>query len=107
MARKRVLRIPIILTGATPAPARRKTTTTTRASRAAAAAAAEVSAPEEVHTTIVPAEPMPEVISAEAASVPTYQEIAGLAYSYWVERGHQGGSAEEDWLRAERELSVK
>ena len=33
-----------------------------------------------------------------------YQEIAALAYSYWEARGYQGGSAEEDWLRAEEEL---
>jgi len=31
-------------------------------------------------------------------------EIARLAYSYWEARGCQGGSPEEDWLRAEREL---
>lgn len=30
-------------------------------------------------------------------------EIARLAYSYWEARGGQGGSAEEDWLRAEQE----
>ena len=32
------------------------------------------------------------------------EEIARLAYSYWDARGCQGGSAEEDWLRAEQEL---
>jgi hypothetical protein len=32
------------------------------------------------------------------------QAIARLAYSYWVARGYNGGSAEEDWLRAEREI---
>lgn len=31
-------------------------------------------------------------------------EVARLAYSYWEMRGGQYGSAEEDWLRAEREL---
>ncbi len=31
-------------------------------------------------------------------------EIARLAYSYWEARGRQGGSADEDWLRAEQEL---
>lgn len=34
----------------------------------------------------------------------TYEEIANLAHSYWVARGHHHGWAEEDWLRAEREL---
>jgi hypothetical protein len=32
-----------------------------------------------------------------------HEEIARLAYSYWEARGCTGGSAEEDWLRAERE----
>jgi hypothetical protein len=35
---------------------------------------------------------------------PSYEEIAALAYSYWEARGYQGGSQEEDWLRAEQEL---
>ena len=35
---------------------------------------------------------------------PTSEEIARLAYSYWEARGRQGGSAEEDWFRAERTL---
>ena len=34
----------------------------------------------------------------------SYEEISALAYSYWVGRGCQGGSPEEDWLRAEAEL---
>ncbi len=32
------------------------------------------------------------------------EAVARLAYSYWVARGYVGGSAEEDWLRAEREI---
>ncbi len=32
------------------------------------------------------------------------ERIAILAYSYWEARGHQGGSPEEDWFRAEREV---
>lgn len=35
---------------------------------------------------------------------PTSEEIAKLAYSYWEARGCQGGSPEEDWFRAQREL---
>ena len=29
--------------------------------------------------------------------------IAKIAYSYWESRGGHGGSALEDWVRAERE----
>ena len=34
----------------------------------------------------------------------SHEEIAALAFSYWRERGCQGGTAAEDWLRGEREL---
>jgi len=35
----------------------------------------------------------------------SHEEIAKLAHSYWVTRGYTDGHAEEDWLRAERELT--
>ena len=35
------------------------------------------------------------------------EEIARLAYSYWEARGGQGGSPEEDWLRAEQEVRAR
>jgi hypothetical protein len=34
------------------------------------------------------------------------EEIARLAYYYWEARGGQGGSPEEDWLRAEQQLRI-
>lgn len=34
------------------------------------------------------------------------EEIAKLAYSFWEARGYRDGDPEQDWLRAERELSV-
>jgi len=33
-----------------------------------------------------------------------HEEISRLAHSYWEERGRKGGSAEEDWFRAEAEI---
>jgi Protein of unknown function (DUF2934) len=42
----------------------------------------------------------PATIPASA----THEQISALAYSYWEARGRQGGSPEEDWLRAETEL---
>ena len=57
----------------------------------------------------------PKATTAKAASkktsekaaprVPTHDEIAKLAHKYWAERGHHHGHAEQDWLRAERELT--
>ena len=35
------------------------------------------------------------------------EEIAKIAYAYWEERGYQGGSALEDWVRAEEEYAAK
>jgi Protein of unknown function (DUF2934) len=32
------------------------------------------------------------------------EEVAKLAYLYWEARGGQGGSPENDWIRAEEEL---
>jgi hypothetical protein len=54
--------------------------------------------------------PEPRVVS-QAASHGTFhavshEEIARVAYSYWEARGRQGGSAAEDWFRAERELQA-
>ena len=43
--------------------------------------------------------------TADDLSVPSNEEIAELAYSYYAERGYTGGSPLEDWLRAERELT--
>lgn len=43
--------------------------------------------------------------TAVIASQPVTREaIAQLAYLHWEARGCQGGSAEQDWLRAEQEL---
>jgi len=39
-----------------------------------------------------------------SAPISEQHEIGKLAYSYWEARGFQGGSAEEDWLRAEAEF---
>ena len=35
---------------------------------------------------------------------PSHDKIAVLAYSYWEARGGQGGSPEDDWFQAERQL---
>jgi hypothetical protein len=42
--------------------------------------------------------------AASAAGTPTVEQIAHLAYAIWEARGGQGGSPEEDWLAAERQL---
>ena len=36
-----------------------------------------------------------------------HDAIARRAYSYWEARGFQGGSAEQDWLRAEAEIHIE
>lgn len=42
--------------------------------------------------------------ATEQPRTPAHHEIALLAYSYAEARGFTGGSPEEDWFRAEREL---
>lgn len=62
------------------------------------------------HKTTAPVLTEPAVTEAEepkTANAPaqaTHAQIAELAHSYWIARGCAHGSAEADWLRAEREL---
>lgn len=35
---------------------------------------------------------------------PSHDEIAALAYEYWLQRDKQAGSPEEDWFKAEESL---
>jgi hypothetical protein len=44
------------------------------------------------------------VEAAAPVAEPTHEEIAKLAYSFWEARGYQGGSQDEDWLRAVQQL---
>jgi hypothetical protein len=52
--------------------------------------------------TEIPASEIPATFIAG----PSRAEIALLAYSFWESRGYQGGSPEEDWLRAEEQLNA-
>jgi hypothetical protein len=98
MARTRKTEPDLVVSAAAPAPARRKAATAPRkplpaATKASAATVESVAAV--------------KVESVVTRYSPTNEEIAALAYSYWVARGHQDGCQEEDWLRAERELSQR
>ena len=53
----------------------------------------------------LPAETQAAPVTAQPAL--DQAEIARLAHSYWLERGGQGGSAEEDWQRAENALKAR
>jgi hypothetical protein len=53
---------------------------------------------------LIPVDSQLEAVEAQSAS-PAWEEIAGLAYSFWEARGYQGGSPEEDWFRAVQELA--
>ncbi len=41
---------------------------------------------------------------AYSSDLEDQEEVARLAYSYWLARGCPEGSPEEDWLRAEQEV---
>ncbi|MEP6537427.1 MAG: DUF2934 domain-containing protein [Bryobacteraceae bacterium] len=47
--------------------------------------------------------PAPVAVAKTVTTV-AHEDIQQLAYSFWVSRGFQGGSAHEDWLRAEQQL---
>jgi hypothetical protein len=84
------------------APVRRKTASTprTRATPKTAGTLSEPAPQEPVAASVV-------TVVSEAAIVehmPSHEEVASLAYNYWVERGFAHGSPEQDWLRAEAEL---
>jgi hypothetical protein len=51
-------------------------------------------------------QPADEAVPVEPSRRVTHEDVARLAYSYWEARGCSGGSPEQDWLRAERELLV-
>jgi len=53
-----------------------------------------------------PSQELPARISqtATVTRLVPHEDIAALAYSYWLQRGRQHGHHEEDWFRAERAL---
>jgi hypothetical protein len=94
MTRKRTTENDLLAPAAS-APARRKPAARTRSRRTASPVEA-TPAP-----ALEPAVSAPETVATPA---PSFEDVASLAYSYWEARGCQGGSPEEDWLRAEQEL---
>ena len=77
-----------------PKPARKRTAAAPKVAKAAP----------HKHTRSRKVEESTETSPVAVTLVVTHDDIAVLAYSYWEARGCTGGSAEEDWLRAEREL---
>jgi hypothetical protein len=45
-----------------------------------------------------------KVVQGSKPARPSREEIERLAKSYWAARGCKDGDAEQDWLRAEKEL---
>jgi hypothetical protein len=88
-----------ISTGASAAPARRSTASRVRAKHVVPA--------ETPLTTAEPELAPAQTVAAVPVSKPRHEEVAELAYLYWEARGCQGGSQEEDWLRAEQELRAR
>ncbi|HUB77943.1 MAG TPA: DUF2934 domain-containing protein [Bryobacteraceae bacterium] len=86
MTSKRVSEKEIVVSPAVPA--RHKPAASKRVKRSAPIAAAELP------------------VAESSPQAPSREEIARLAYSYWEARGYQSGSPEEDWLRAEQELTA-
>jgi len=99
MASKRVSESKVVVSpGAGQTSSVRKATAkrTTRTAKPVETPSASVTEPEGV---VSPA-------AVTAVAKPSQESIAALAYSYWLARGCEGGSPEEDWLRAEQELCM-
>lgn len=110
MTQKRTSENDLVVTGNAAAATRRKTSRS-RAKHSNAPADAPVVSASPAPETAEPAPVLSEATlsvtileSPVAALEPSREAIARLAYSYWESRGCQGGSAEEDWLRAETEI---
>ena len=99
--RKTETSVNIAPNAASAAPARRKIAAPrTRATVKPAAMLTQPASEEEVATPVFSA--VSE--TARTAHLPSHEEIAALAYTYWEERGYAHGSPDLDWLRAEAEL---
>ncbi|PWT97015.1 MAG: hypothetical protein C5B51_32220 [Terriglobia bacterium] len=96
MARKRIPENDLVVSSGAAA-ARPRRTSTARPKHSPTTAEPPVSSPIET------AEESPLAVSHAPLEV-SHEQIARLAYVYWLARGCQNGSAEEDWLRAEQEL---
>lgn len=107
---------PVVSANAAPSVRKARTKTSTKATGARAAKHSKAVVEEPVASVepvvapvVVPAEPA-ALVAETAAPAPapvqsvSHEEIAKLAYCYWADRGYQGGSPEEDWLRAEQTL---
>ncbi len=108
MARLRKNETGINITASGAAPARRKAAETQRKrSIAQPESQAEIATPQLIADTITETEIESATFTSRESAVdflPTQQDIAALAYTYWVERGCSEGNPEQDWLRAEAEL---
>jgi len=90
-----------------------KRTTTRKSAHHKAAPVDSVPAPE-LENTPAPTATSPEVVAGSIANLSQAvapeidrEAVARLAYSYWEQRGYQGGFEQEDWLRAEQELLAR
>jgi hypothetical protein len=103
MATKRKTDNPLgVSTGPAAVPARR-TAAKPRTRRVAASETAAAVEPAAIVETPASLEAAP----APTVAQPSHEEIASLAYSFWLARGCQGGSPHEDWVRAEEQLRLE
>lgn len=78
-----------------------------KAGAAAVASTSSIVDPVGVVAPAIETEPMNRIETAAAAREVSQEEVAKLAYSYWIAGGYEHGGAEKDWLRAEQELRAK
>jgi hypothetical protein len=72
-------------------------TPNSRSSRSRRTSKKQTSSSKETPVQMADGNDFPETISIQ-------EKVALLAYNYWEERGRPGGSPDEDWFRAEKEI---
>ena len=100
MARKQASENKVVLSSSA-APVRHKSVASKRSARPTVAEVTDTPASEPETLAAAPA------VIAAMSPESFHDAVATLAFSYWQDRGCQGGSPEADWLRAEQELSAK
>jgi hypothetical protein len=111
-------------TGAGSAPARRKTASTARKRATTAKPVGALSQSETQEEDAISEESVAAPVALDEVAVvietvavnnavvetisleylPSHEEVATLAYTYWVDRSYSHGDPEQDWLRAEAAL---
>jgi len=105
MARKRNPENDLVVTPSAAASRPRRTTTAARPKHSPTTA--DTPEASELKSEVEASSSASSISVSSNGREPSHEEVRALAHSYWLARGCQGGSPEEDWRRAEEELRIQ